>query len=163
MKERNSKLLTSFIKSRKVDVKELLICVVGMLCNTHGCIYGESDIHNTMFHLLNDKQFKHLKKDVSFESWEYNMFSPEIHDIIARNNSCLGLSAVPHMSTTILFSESPRFDDYDTVINKEKDYSEHGIEPTVFYVSPMGNMMWRGIYDRVLSDVEKATVLDIIE
>lgn len=133
------------------------------MCNKYGCVRGESNIHNTMFHLLNDKHFKHLQKDMIFEFWGENVFSPEIHDIIIRNTSHLGSNTLPHMSTTIMFSESPRFDDYETVVNKENQYMEHGIEPAVFYISPMGDMMWRGIYDRVLTDVEKTIVSNIIE
>jgi hypothetical protein len=134
---RKKKVLTNTLKTDDMVLLAML--------NFPNGVVGESTIHEFVYNLIELEPYSPLKESLCFVDVEGGLhFSGPLHRAIV--NNCRDVTNVErgsfssHDSTAAIFSDNLRFEMYDGVSEKEKNFAEHinGYSPKVYFLSATG-------------------------
>ena len=120
------------------------IVLLAMLNFPQGAV-GESIIHEFVYQLLQIEPYKDLNERISFSEAGPNLhFSHEVHRAIVEN--CRDVTNVERGmfsskdSTPAIFSDNLRFEAYEDIYNKEKEFAKFipDYSPKIYFLTAIG-------------------------
>jgi hypothetical protein len=118
--------------------------LLAMLSFPNGAV-GESIIHEFIYSLTDLEPFADMKEELSFIDVDEGLhFSNAIHVALVDNcrdvTNVGGGSFSSTKSTEAIFSDDLRFDLYDEICRKEKEFGEHitNYAPKIYFLTALG-------------------------
>lgn len=150
--------LFKFKKEYKSDLTVDDLVLMAMLNFPQGAL-GESVIHEFLFDITSREEFKIYHEVLNFNPGGFSIF---IHRSIESNSKHLG-NAVSYTSGNVssaMLSDDLRFDFYDYVFEKEKEFSKNiiGYSPRVYYLSGAGRSVAILVMKQKLSKEQREIV-----